>query len=418
MNKIEKYDHIVGLIYEAALEPTRLQEMLTALTDWLDGDTCHLIGWGTPERPWRLSFSVNIPQEAGETYVEREHHAPADPRRALVMRRPPGSLLLCHEHFDRRYVAHSEFFQDYLLPLGLHYLLGTSNLAPSEMGVVQLGFHRPIGRPPFSRAQANQFARVIPHLMRALRLMGQSGGLALGQAIAQASLDSSPLGIFALSAAGKLEYANTRGVSLLRHGIGVAQRAGYLVAVKADERTVFESALRRTATTSQPSHVALRSDAPAKEPSWLCLTILKLPENGRYALHHRNAAVLCLATHAASQRTITGQQLMALFGLTPAEARLAKALTQDETLDDYATQNQLSLATVKSQLRNVFVKTGTMRQAQLIRLLSMIPAVREPYGAQEAAEFQIGSTQHGTVVASSPVLQLHERPPGHERSDI
>lgn len=407
MDEIAQYDHIVGLIYEAALEPAGWQETLTGLTDWLDGDTCHFVAWGTPERPWRLSISVNIADGAGEGYVEREHYASLDPRRALAVRRPPGSLLLCHEHFDRRYVARSEFFQDYLLPLGLHYLLGTGNLVPNEMGVVQLGFHRPVGRPPFSKAQAARLAQVVPHLMRALRLMRQSGALICGRAIAQAGLENSQLGVFALSATGKLEYANQRGVSLLRRGIGVTQRAGYLTAVKTTEQVLFESALRRAAC-GRPSHIALRFETHTKEADWLCLTLLKLSEYSRHTLHQGNATVLCLATHVASQRTATGQQFMTLFGLTPAEARLARALAQNETLADYAAQNQLSLATVKSQLRHILAKTGTARQAQLIRLLTAIPAVREPYNVQDTMETPTTAVQRSSATVRSNVPRLHE----------
>lgn len=407
MNELAQYDHIVGLIYEAALEPARWQEMLTALTDWLDGDTCHLVGWGTPDRPWRFSVSVNVPHDSAEGYVEKEHYAPLDPRRALIVRRPPGSLLLCHEHFDSRYVAKSEFFQDYLLPLGLHYLMGTSNLIPRDMGVIQLGFHRPVGRPPFSQAQATRFAQVVPHLMRALRIMGQSGTLICGKAIAQAGLENSPLGVFALSATGKLDYANPRGVSLIRRGIGVAQRAGYLIAAKASEQVAFESALRRAAR-GRASHLALRFDTPTKESDWLCLTLLKLSEHGRHTLHQGNATVLCLATHVPSQRTATGQQFMTLFGLTPAEARLARALAQNETLADYAAQNQLSLATVKSQLRHVLAKTGTVRQAQLIRLLTAIPAVREPYSLPDTIEMRTTAVQRSSATVCSGASRLHD----------
>lgn len=69
-----------------------------------------------------------------------------------------------------------------------------------------------------------------------------------------------------------------------------------------------------------------------------------------------------------------------LYGLTPAEARLALGLLQRDTPADYAERHQLSLATVKTHLRNLFAKTGTRRQADLMRLLSLPLPARRPVG--------------------------------------
>jgi DNA-binding CsgD family transcriptional regulator len=70
------------------------------------------------------------------------------------------------------------------------------------------------------------------------------------------------------------------------------------------------------------------------------------------------------------------KQLIELFGLTPAEARVAKALATGTTLEDYAAAENLKLPTVKTQLREVFAKTNTRRQAALVGLLNSIPAIR------------------------------------------
>ena len=87
--------------------------------------------------------------------------------------------------------------------------------------------------------------------------------------------------------------------------------------------------------------------------------------------------VLCLVAPLDRRRFATVRQLMALFNLSAAEARLARALCHGDSLDEYATDQGLKLPTVKTQLRSVFAKTGTERQASLIRLLSGIPVVRD-----------------------------------------
>jgi DNA-binding CsgD family transcriptional regulator len=72
-----------------------------------------------------------------------------------------------------------------------------------------------------------------------------------------------------------------------------------------------------------------------------------------------------------------GEQALRLaFQLTPAEARLAVALMAGETLNTYCERNGITRDTAKTQLRQVFAKTGCSRQADLIRTLNADLAVR------------------------------------------
>ena len=83
----------------------------------------------------------------------------------------------------------------------------------------------------------------------------------------------------------------------------------------------------------------------------------------------------CRAARSAAFRNC--QAVNGVIQFSAAEARLARALCHGDSLDEYATDQGLKLPTVKTQLRSVFAKTGTERQASLIRLLSGIPVVRD-----------------------------------------
>ncbi|TXM71250.1 helix-turn-helix transcriptional regulator [Methylobacterium sp. WL12] len=61
-----------------------------------------------------------------------------------------------------------------------------------------------------------------------------------------------------------------------------------------------------------------------------------------------------------------------LFNLTPAEARLAATLASGATVVEIAKINCVSVGTIRTQLANVFAKTGTGRQAELIMLLGRL----------------------------------------------
>jgi DNA-binding CsgD family transcriptional regulator len=67
--------------------------------------------------------------------------------------------------------------------------------------------------------------------------------------------------------------------------------------------------------------------------------------------------------------------LQSHFGLTKAEARLAVHLVAGETLRFAAVKLSITYETARSQLKSIFNKTGTRRQAELvIVILTALPS--------------------------------------------
>jgi DNA-binding CsgD family transcriptional regulator len=64
--------------------------------------------------------------------------------------------------------------------------------------------------------------------------------------------------------------------------------------------------------------------------------------------------------------------LSVVFGLTSAEARLAAAICEGHDLNAAATTFGVSRQTVRSQLKAVFAKTGSRRQAELVARAAQI----------------------------------------------
>ena len=62
-----------------------------------------------------------------------------------------------------------------------------------------------------------------------------------------------------------------------------------------------------------------------------------------------------------------------LYGLSPAEMKVATALLEKKSLTDYSIESGVSINTVKSQLQALFRKTETNKQSELIATLSQIP---------------------------------------------
>ena len=89
-------------------------------------------------------------------------------------------------------------------------------------------------------------------------------------------------------------------------------------------------------------------------------------------------------------RTASTVQLRAAFGLSKAEARLALYLAAGASLASMAEAFDVKLTTIRSQLQQVFSKTGTSRQAELVALLlssgyaDSVEPLHEPAGQRSS----------------------------------
>jgi DNA-binding CsgD family transcriptional regulator len=70
----------------------------------------------------------------------------------------------------------------------------------------------------------------------------------------------------------------------------------------------------------------------------------------------------------------SSQQLMQLFGLTPAEARVAMRWVDAESIQALSHDLTVSINTLKTQIRKVYEKMGVDTKAAFVRvLMSQVP---------------------------------------------
>jgi DNA-binding CsgD family transcriptional regulator len=81
------------------------------------------------------------------------------------------------------------------------------------------------------------------------------------------------------------------------------------------------------------------------------------------------AAAVLLLTPVTLRELPEAAVIQGLFDLTPAEAKIARALGGGMTIGQIATTTGASAATVRNQVQAVFGKTGMHRQADLVGLL-------------------------------------------------
>jgi len=91
------------------------------------------------------------------------------------------------------------------------------------------------------------------------------------------------------------------------------------------------------------------------------------------------ATAILLMTPVDRAKVATAEVLQGLFDLTPAEARVARAIAEGATIAEIAPAAGITEATVRTHLKAVLAKTGVHRQAELAALLagSALPRTRD-----------------------------------------
>lgn len=134
----------------------------------------------------------------------------------------------------------------------------------------------------------------------------------------------------------------------------------------ASQRRLATMIARATAATGAAADAVSVERDDARPAYVVC--VWPLARERRALVPDRAAALLTLIDPLAG-RAPQAEAWRGAFGLTAREAEVARTLVEGFAPDEAASQLGVSIATVRVHLRQLFAKTQTSRQAELVRLL-------------------------------------------------
>lgn len=376
MNDAQR-DQLLLQLYSSVLQPEAIPALLDSLDHFLQSDGLHLIGWHQTHNTATLSMATQRIIDAQHAY-DAEARA-VDPRMDAGLKQPIGTIFACQQHFDDRYVSRDRFYQDYLLPLaGMRYIMG-SRIHSQAGEDVFIVFNHEHGRPPFSDLQLQQFQQLIPHLRNWFTQLRQTEALRVAAWAGEQGLAALEQGVILLGHINQLLYVNPVAERWL-------QQSPWRNASDWLRQRPLEMALQRARRQRVATSLPL-----ALPHGQFVLHMLPVPPEGfeRQTVQSGQGAnrtghglnlhpcgdILLLIRPRHRQQQPSAANLATLFDLSPAESRLAQALAGGLSAEGYAQQQQLSLATVRSQIRAILMKSGEDNLQSLLRLLAALPAV-------------------------------------------
>jgi DNA-binding CsgD family transcriptional regulator/PAS domain-containing protein len=376
MSEIQ-FSVLLDALYAAAGDHAAWQRFLAKFVASLGAQSSVLLAFNDRNVSYNINASVGVSQEANALY--NEHYSLVDLwflagkdlfRPGLVY----NGLKLCSaQQFDK-----SEFYNDFLKRYcdNLFYLCG----AVLEMGPNQtappllLSIHRNRRKGAFQQHELRVLGRMVPHLQRGMELHRRIVDLRLKSDMQSWALDQVSLGIILLRADGKVLVANKPAIELCAAKRGLTLGTGGLHALLPRHEGVLQHMISAAALKTEYDAERALKIPSVEENKALVVTVTRTKTPDLFALAS-DAVVAVFITDPDNHPIPPAQMLTSLFGLTPAEARLAILLAEGNTLQDSADRLRVTLATVRTQRMQIFQKTGTVRQSHLVSLLLRLNSV-------------------------------------------
>lgn len=375
---------LVAHIYDAAVDSDAWAEVLPRIARAVDADG-GLIGYITPARG---RTAVQLSTAIGD---ETFHHLwqefeSFDPWYDRSGRLPMGTIALGQNVIPWEELRTTEVHRAILHPAGLDDIL-VNIVGNHQEGDDYVTLHRRRVRGPFTRREARVLEALSPHLIRAAQIHQRIGSLSQTESGRDALLDLLPYGVILLDDRGRPIYANSEAERILAAGDGLSVRAGHLRAAGAEAQRALERAVaaacagRRSDSGAVGALMAVLRPSLARPYQVLVAPLRERQRHRIFSFAPGSIAAVAVVSDPEAAPEPAAETLARVFHLPPSLARLAAALAAGRTVTEHAENAGISVGTARGQLKELFGRTGTGRQAELVRLLlSSIAQLRLPDG--------------------------------------
>jgi DNA-binding CsgD family transcriptional regulator len=276
-------------------------------------------------------------------------------------------------HLGEAAISRSEFYQDYLRPLGLGCVAAPRLSAGAHLEAY-VSLQRALDQQPFEPRELAALAPILAHLRRAVRLRNRVEELSARAAFGSRLLDAVRVPAFVADAKGRVRAFNPRAECRLDRGDReVIVRAGRLQMPAAAQRLAH--ALSRACGHQGPAVADAFQLWRGQGLAPLQVVVTPLPVGMDPARHAPQPLALVLLQDPAEPLEACEGVLQSLYGMTPAEARVAAAIVRGATPAAAAQALGVRLPTVRTQLKAVFLKAGVDGQGELVRRLAPLLVV-------------------------------------------
>jgi DNA-binding CsgD family transcriptional regulator/PAS domain-containing protein len=360
---------VIADIYEAAIDDERWPAIAQIVASATGVPTAGV--WFVDQGQLQ---DLALTEDALATYGPyTEHYVKLDQWQRGLISGPWDQVRLGYELFPERELKKTEFYNDFARGNGLFRpMCAVMHLARGTFATVSVNL--PPGKKLLEETDKPRLARVVPHLRRALQLRLTQRKSAPRAKLHAAALDALAFGMVVCDANGRVVLANTAAEALARAGAGITlgNRRHGLGAVAQDEARALAALVHDAACGGAGGVMRLTGRAGRCE-----LIALVTPLPPKFGVDGARPAYALVSLRSAyDSPSFSTEMLIALFGVSPAQAAIALAVFNGKSPEEIAAARGVAISTLRTHLAEIFVRTEVEDQRGLIRLLGMLPPVR------------------------------------------
>jgi DNA-binding CsgD family transcriptional regulator/PAS domain-containing protein len=352
---------LIAVIYEAGMDFSLWPHALGRIAAAFNAPSAGIARQGrTLSECW--GFSSAIDPDCEKKYIDYYHSVNPIWQRASST--PVGTVQADTMVMPRRELKRTEFFNDFLVPQQMESMLNAVVLVEEGRQTV-VTVRR---NPEFEANHVKLYKLLAPHLQRAVQINLKLARAELTHNASIATLNHLEDGILFVDSDAKVRFANEAAEHFFTNG-DLRQRKNRLHANSADETAALHAAIAKCAASRiqqrRGDFVSLRRQG--RSP--LSLLIASLPLENSFLLMPAQPLAVIFVNDPDKLTKPTAVQLREKFGMTPAEAGFALEISKGDGIQAAADRLFISMGTARTHLSRIFYKTGTRRQAELVRLL-------------------------------------------------
>ncbi len=362
---------LVSCFYQANLGVADWPETLASVADAVGGDACALVVHDFRSGRGQMLYAAGLDAAAVPAYAAAFASGNVWLREGRHFQVAPA-VIRGRDLVGATTVIDSDFYQKALKPLRLlDHLFVVLDRQGDRMQVLVVA--RAESKGAFEDEAVALLSLLAPDFQRAAQ-----GGRALRQSeqirrIAFGSLDTMPIGVALLNVEGGVVVANSLAQETISIGEGIYVANGGLAVEVAGRRLKMRDLVSQARATDRPEGQRAVPISVMRHSGKRPLTLFVTGIDARDELLDGAVAVLYVGD---PDRTVSFDyaRIGKLYGLSKAESRVAALLASGYRLEQAAEMLGVAYETVRKHLKQIFSKTGTYRQAELVRMLVTGPA--------------------------------------------
>lgn len=358
---------LVGLIYDAVLKPDLWNAVLEKAAGFVGGMGASIFRQDAIRKVGNAYYTWGMDPDYEKLYFRKYIHI--NPLLSAMLTVEVGRVSSNSEQLVSEEFFQTRFYREWAKPQGLidNVFCILERSATSAAGFVVFRNESD------GLADAKSYElleAIVPHLRRAVLI-----GNVIEHKSAEANsfsdlLDRIRAGVFVVDASGNIRYSNRTGSEIVRAGDYLRSAGGKLVARQGEANQLLQEAFRSAGDGDAAiSNRSVAIPLSAADGTRHLVNLLPLTRR-RAAGIDAGATAAVFVQKAAIELPNPPEVIASAYQLTKTELRVLLALMQLGSGPEIADALGVGSGTVKTHLRNLFRKTGTKHQTDLVRLVA------------------------------------------------